>query len=75
MCSDQCVYLPLTAKYNIPDATLDPHMEGSDPHMEGSQNLAFEGPRAVWSVWDARIPDATNGTAIGLPIGGARGVN
>ena len=37
-----------------PNATLDPHMEGSNPHIGGVRGLkspGFEGPRAVWSVW------------------------
>ena len=42
----------------IPDATLDPKfpLEGSDPNpLKGpafSNPPGFEGPRAVWSVWD-----------------------
>ena len=44
--------------HNMVSATqtlLTPHMQGSDPHIEGSgpsNPYGFEGPRAVWSVWE-----------------------
>ena len=42
---------------------LDPHMQGSDPHMEGSgpsNPHGFEGPRAVWSVWESSLLPTQN---------------
>ena len=36
----------------------DPSYAGSDPHMEGSgpsNPYGFEGPRAVWSVWETMV--------------------
>ena len=56
--------------YN-PDATLDPHMQGSDPHMEGSgpsKPHGFEEPcRAVNGAF-GKGASGVNGCTMDVPI-------